>query len=99
VITADSAAEAFKLVQTERPDVLASDIGMPDEDGYSFIKRVRALGIEMGGRTPAIALTAYARAEDRVKAVLAGFQMHVAKPVEPGELVAMIASLAGRANA
>ena len=96
VVTASSAPEALELVQTEKPDVLVCDIGMPGEDGYSLIKRVRALGPEGGGGVPAAALTAYARPEDRVKAVLAGFQMHLAKPVEPAELVATVASLAGR---
>jgi CheY-like chemotaxis protein len=79
----------------EPPDVLVSDIGMPGEDGYSLIRKVRALGAAEGGGTPAIALTAYARPEDRVKAVLAGFQHHVTKPVAPVELVALIASVAG----
>jgi len=78
--------------------VLISDIGMPGEDGYSLMKRLRATPPEDGGATPAIALTAYARAEDRMKAILAGFQMHVSKPVEPAELIAMVASLAGRAG-
>ena len=96
VRTAATADEAVRLVESERPDVLVSDIGMPGEDGYSLIRRVRALGPERGGNVPAVALTAYARAEDRVRAVRAGFQTHVAKPVEPAELVTMVASLAGR---
>ena len=99
VHTAASAAEALELVRVERPDVLVSDVGMPGEDGYSLIRRVRALGPGQGGGVPALALTAYARAEDRVRAVLAGFQMHVAKPVEPAELLTMVASLAGRTGA
>ena len=98
VVIAGSADEAFGLVPTERPDVIVSDIGMPGEDGYSLIRRVRALSPEEGGDTPALALTAYARAEDRVRAVMAGFQQHVAKPVEPAELIALVASLAGRAK-
>lgn len=98
VRTAAAAAEAFELILGDMPDVLISDIGMPDEDGYSLIRRVRSLGLERGGNVPALALTAYARSEDRMKAVLAGFQMHVAKPVEGAELVAMVASLAGRAG-
>ena len=73
--------------------MLISDVGMPDEDGYTLIRRVRALSLERGGRTPAIALTAYARAEDRVKAVVAGFQHHLSKPIEPVELIVMVASL------
>ena len=96
VIAAGSAADAVRSVVTDRPDVLISDIGMPEEDGYALIRRVRALGPAQGGDVPAVALTAYARAEDRVRAVLAGFQMHLSKPVEPSELIAMIASLAGR---
>jgi len=84
------------LIEDEIPDVLVSDIGMPDEDGYSLIRRVRTLGPERGGNVPAVALTAYARAEDRMKAILAGFQMHVPKPVEGAELLTMIASLAQR---
>ena len=96
VRTAGSAEEAMALIEDEIPDVLVSDIGMPDEDGYSLIRRVRALGTERGGNVPAVALTAYARAEDRMKAILAGFQMHVPKPVEGAELLTMIASLAQR---
>ncbi|HEY0010031.1 MAG TPA: PAS domain S-box protein [Tepidisphaeraceae bacterium] len=99
VIVAGTAAEAIERVRTEKPDVLVCDIGMPGEDGYSLIRRVRALGSEQGGQVPAAALTAYARAEDRVKAILAGFQMHLAKPVEPAELIATVAGLAGRTGA
>jgi CheY-like chemotaxis protein len=96
VATAASAAEAMEALQVERPDVLVSDIGMPTEDGYSLIRRVRGLGKEQGGDVPAVALTAYARAEDRMRAIRAGFQMHVPKPVEAAELITMIASLVGR---
>jgi CheY-like chemotaxis protein len=96
VIVAASAQEAVERVQSERPDVIASDIGMPGEDGYSLIRRVRALPADQGGETPAMALTAYARGEDRVKALTAGFQYHVAKPIDPGELISLVASLAGR---
>lgn len=96
VRTAGSAAEAMALFLAERPDVLVSDIGMPGEDGYALIGQVRALGPGQGGATPALALTAYARSEDRLKALLAGFQMHLAKPVETLELLATVASLAGR---
>lgn len=98
VATASSCAEALAYVQQKRPDLLVSDIGMPEEDGYVLIRRLRSLPPEAGGQTPAIALTAYARAEDRVKAVVGGFQMHIAKPVEPSELIAMVASLGGRTN-
>ena len=96
VVTAGSADEALHLARTRKPDVLICDIGMPGEDGYSLIRRVRSLGTEQGGSVPAAALTAYARPEDRVKAMLAGFQMHLAKPLEPAELIAAVASLAGR---
>ncbi len=99
VIQASSAAEALELLQREVPDVLVSDIGMPEEDGYSLIRRVRALPVESGGRTPAAALTAYAREEDRIRALMAGFQIHVPKPVGPSELVAVVANLAGRVGA
>jgi PAS domain S-box-containing protein len=99
VATAGSVAEALDRLRADRPDVLVSDIGMPGADGYTLIRQVRALGPAAGGDVPALALTAYARAEDRMKAVLAGFQMHVPKPVEPAELVTMIASLAGRTRA
>lgn len=95
VHTAESADEAVTLVQSERPHVLISDIGMPGQDGYGLIRRVRALPAETGGHTPAVALTAYARAEDRVTAIVAGFQHHLSKPVEPNELIAIVASLVG----
>jgi CheY-like chemotaxis protein len=96
VLTASTAAEAIIAVETERPDVIVSDIGMPDVDGYELLRRIRALGPERGGRAPAIALTAFARTEDRMRALRAGFLVHVAKPVEPSELVATVASVAGR---
>jgi PAS domain S-box-containing protein len=96
VLAANSAVEALGLVESQRPDVLISDVGMPDVDGYELLKRVRALGAERGGRVPAIALTAFARSEDRTRALLAGFLVHVSKPVEPDELVATVASVAGR---
>jgi CheY-like chemotaxis protein len=84
------------MMRVGRPDVVVSDIGMPNEDGYAFIRQVRALGPQGGGDVPAVALTAYARSEDRMRSVLAGFQMHVAKPVAPAELITMVASLVGR---
>lgn len=96
VITVGSAQEALERLIQEGPDVLVSDIGMPDEDGYDLIRRVRALPQDKGGATPALALTAFARSEDRQRAFMAGFQLHVAKPVEPSELVAVVASLAGK---
>jgi CheY-like chemotaxis protein len=95
VTTAGSAREALERVVREKPDVLLSDIGMPKEDGYTLIRRIRALGGDKG-RIPAIALTAYARAEDQSKAIAAGYQMHLAKPVEAAKLVAMVASLTHR---
>lgn len=96
VTTAASAAEAVEAFQQSKPDVLISDIGMPDEDGYLLIGKVRALEAGLGKRVPAIALTAYARVEDRVRALTAGFHVHVPKPIEPVELVAVVASLTGR---
>ena len=94
VRTVGSAAEAVKHLESWRPDVLLSDIGMPGEDGYDLIRRVRELPAERGGRTPAAALTAFARGEDRRRALRAGFQMHVAKPVDLQELATVVASLA-----
>jgi len=94
VRAATSAAEGYAVLRTWRPDVLVSDIGMPDEDGYALIRRVRALHAAEGGRTPAVALTAYGRAQDRELALSAGYTMHVPKPVDPDELTAIVASLA-----
>ncbi|MDQ4120946.1 MAG: PAS domain S-box protein [Acidobacteriota bacterium] len=96
VWSAGSAAEAFNEIKRERFDVILSDIGMPEEDGYSLIRKIRDLPDEQGGNMPAIALTAYARAEDRVQALRSGFQLHIAKPVESAELIAAVANLAGR---
>jgi PAS domain S-box-containing protein len=96
VITAKSAEEGLNELHDKNPDILVSDIGMPDEDGYSLIRRVRALSDEHKKNIPAIALTAFARAQDRMKAMTTGFQNHVAKPVEPDELATVIASLTGR---
>ncbi|MGB9179893.1 MAG: ATP-binding protein [Pyrinomonadaceae bacterium] len=97
VLTAQSAAAAFDLLERLRPDVIICDIGMPDEDGFEFIQKVRALPVERGGRIPAVALTAYARAEDRLRVLRSGYQMHIAKPMELAELVAVVANVAGRA--
>jgi hypothetical protein len=94
--SAGSAQEAIAHLNQQPSDVMVSDIGMPDEDGYELIRQVRSLPAERGGNTPAIALTAYARVEDRLKAFQAGYQMYIAKPVEPAELVAVIASLLER---
>jgi signal transduction histidine kinase/ActR/RegA family two-component response regulator len=99
VITVSSAAEAIASVgDNNPPNVLVSDIGMPEQDGYDLIKQMRALPGD-AGRVPAVALTALARAEDRKRALSAGYQKHVSKPVDPAELVSVIASLAGRALA
>jgi PAS domain S-box-containing protein len=98
VVAVSSAREALEVLQAWRPHVLLSDIGMPGMDGYMLIRRVRELSEEQGGRTPAAALTAYAGAEDRARSLSSGFQLHVAKPVEPAELAAVVASLAGRAG-
>jgi PAS domain S-box-containing protein len=96
IATASSTREALDTVERWKPDVLISDIGMPGESGYDLIRKVRALPAGKGGQTPAIALTAYARVEDRLKILSAGFQMHVPKPIEPIELATVVASLAKR---
>ena len=99
VVAARSAAEAFAMITTmqKRPDVMVTDLGMPDEDGYSLLRRVREWEHERSGvHIPAVALTAYGRSEDRKRAVTAGFQMHIAKPVEPDELAVVIASIVNR---
>ncbi|MEG4585247.1 ATP-binding protein [Microcoleus sp. MOSTC5] len=97
VIAVASVKEALTVIETATcsPDVLVSDIGMPDEDGYSLIRKLRQLEAQRGGRLPAIALTAYARNDDRRQALLAGFQMHLTKPVDAADLVAVVASLTG----
>jgi CheY-like chemotaxis protein len=92
-IVAGSGEETLRLLGVESIDILVSDIGMPDYDGYRLIQAIRALDVKRLRNIPAIALTAYARAEDRQRALLAGYQMHLSKPVEPRELVAGIASL------
>jgi signal transduction histidine kinase/ActR/RegA family two-component response regulator len=94
VRTAASATAALQTLDEWSPNLLISDIGMPDDDGYSLIRKVRARPPERGGSIPAVALTAYARVEDRLKVLTAGFQMHVPKPIEPAELVAIVHSLA-----
>jgi CheY-like chemotaxis protein len=98
VLTAGSADEAVPLVESGRPDVLITDIGMPGADGYELLRRVRELGPARGGRVPAIALTAFARSEDRTRALRSGFMVHVSKPVDPSELVATVAAVAGRVS-
>jgi PAS domain S-box-containing protein len=96
VTAAASVAEAVKAFEETRPEVIVSDISMPGEDGYDLIRRVRASGVEGGGRTPAVALTAYASAADRQRTLLAGFHLHLAKPVDATELATVVARLAGR---
>ena len=98
VTATKSAAEAFRAVAGDVPDLLISDIGMPDEDGYEFIRKLRALPPDKGGRTPSIALTGYASRKDRERALEAGYQQHVAKPIEQTELIAAIAALIGRGD-
>jgi CheY-like chemotaxis protein len=96
VVTASSAAEAVPLVEAARPDILISDIGMPEVDGYELLRRIRALGPARGGKVPAIALTAFARPEDRARSLRVGFSMHVSKPIQPDRLTLTVAALAGR---
>jgi PAS domain S-box-containing protein len=96
IIDCASAAEALEAIKHSKPDIIVSDIGMPVEDGYTLIRKVRALAPEAEGMIPAIALTAYARSEDRIRALVAGYQAHVPKPVDLTELAAVIASLVGR---
>ena len=93
VRTAASADAGLAMLDSLAPDVIISDIGMPAKDGYRFIREVRKREPAAGGRTPAIALTAFARSEDRTRAMIAGYQVHVSKPVEPRELIAAVASL------
>jgi CheY-like chemotaxis protein/two-component sensor histidine kinase len=94
VITTSGASQALDALASENIDVLVSDINMPEIDGYELIRRVRAMKPEQGGRIPAVALTAYARAEDRLRALQSGYQTHVPKPVEPAELEVVVATLA-----
>jgi len=96
VALASSAAEGLRLLDSFQPALLISDIGMPEVDGFQFISQVRERSSADRGRIPAIALTAYARVEDRTRVLYAGFQSHVPKPVEPAELLAVIASLIAR---
>ncbi|BDI14409.1 hypothetical protein ANSO36C_02110 [Nostoc cf. commune SO-36] len=93
VSTFSSTRQALKALEELHPDVLISDIGMPDEDGYALMRKIREIEAEQGGRIPALALTGYARVEDYKEALAAGFQLHVAKPVRAAELIAVVASL------
>ncbi|HUF24202.1 MAG TPA: response regulator, partial [Vicinamibacterales bacterium] len=96
VVAASSGEEALARIVEQAPDVLLSDIGMPEMDGFELLRRVRSLSPAPVGRTPAIALTAFSRSEERTRALRAGFVVHVTKPVDPSELVATVASVAGR---
>jgi CheY-like chemotaxis protein/anti-sigma regulatory factor (Ser/Thr protein kinase) len=95
VNTAASTREALDVMEHWQPTTLVSDLAMPDQDGYELIGRIRSRGSERGGNIPAVAVSAYTRTEDRIRALSAGFQMHLPKPVDPEELVATVASLAG----
>jgi CheY-like chemotaxis protein/nitrogen-specific signal transduction histidine kinase len=97
VTTVASASEAIKALEQLQPDVLISDIGMPEDDGYTLVRRVRNLDAKQGGQIPAVALTAYVSQEDCTRALSAGFQMHLCKPVDTSELVNAVAELTGRA--
>ena len=96
VQTASSVAQALERLAAQVPAVLISDVGMPEQDGFALIQQVRSLSAERGGKVPAVALTAYARSEDRLKVLLGGFQAHLAKPVEAAELLTLVASLTER---
>jgi PAS domain S-box-containing protein len=96
VVQATSAADALMLLDGRLPDVIVSDLSMPEMDGYDLIRKVRRRSLDKGGKIPAVALTAYARAEDRTRALVAGFQSHLAKPVDPVELVAAVAAISGQ---
>ncbi|MBW4603676.1 MAG: PAS domain S-box protein [Calothrix sp. FI2-JRJ7] len=96
VQAAASVTEALELISQCKPDVIVSDIGMPGEDGYALIRKIRELPSDAGGSIPAAALTAYARAEDRLRAIREGFQLHLPKPIEAAELTTVVASLVGR---
>jgi CheY-like chemotaxis protein len=98
VAAASSADEALHCLEQQVPDVLVSDIGMPGLDGYALIRTIRGLAPERGGRVPAAALTAFTQAEHREQALRAGFQLYLAKPIEPGELTDAVARLAGRSS-
>jgi CheY-like chemotaxis protein len=98
VSVAGSAAEAVEAIMAKTPDIVISDIGMPGVDGYDLIRQIRRLPAAKGGKVPAIALTAYTRTEDRLQALRAGYDMHVPKPVELAELVAVAASVVRRSS-
>jgi CheY-like chemotaxis protein len=93
VVAVESAAQALTQIEARPADVIIADIGMPDQDGYAFIHKVRQIAPDRGGLAPAIALTAYARKEDRERALAAGFQLHVSKPFNPRVVVEAVARL------
>jgi CheY-like chemotaxis protein len=95
VTTASSAAEALEALRREHPHVIIADVAMPGENGHQLLERIRALGPHQGGAIPAVALSALSSPGDRQRALLAGFQVYVAKPVEPAELVGVVAGLVG----
>jgi CheY-like chemotaxis protein len=99
VVSVGSAIEALAEMERQRFGVLVSDIGMPSMDGYALISKIRELPKDRGGRIPAAALTAYASIQDRMHALSAGYQIHIPKPVEPAELIAVVANLAERYTA
>jgi CheY-like chemotaxis protein len=96
--TASNANEAFESFREWQPDILVSDIGMPIEDGYALIEKIRALSPAEGGEVPAIALTAFAGAQDREHAISSGFHQHLSKPVEPVNLARTVARILGRSE-
>ena len=96
VMACASADEGLEAMREFKPHVIVSDIGMPGKDGYQFIRELRQIAQDLGQKFPAIALTAFARSEDRTRAMMAGYQVHIAKPIEPQELLATVGSLAGR---
>ena len=99
VVTVASAAEALREMERLKPDVLVSDLGMPEQDGFELIKKVREMESQLDAKaTPALALTAFAKAEDRIRALAEGYQVHLSKPVEPAEFVLVVADLVGRGN-
>jgi CheY-like chemotaxis protein len=93
VVAVSSAKDAMAALEKERPHILVSDIAMPEEDGLSLMRRIRALPRERGGRIPAVALTAHSLVQDRLQSLRAGFQSHVPKPVVPEELVEVVTSI------
>ena len=96
VLKAKDAGRALSLLRENRPSVLVSDLEMPGESGYDLMEKIRALPASQGGLTPAIALTAYARSDDQVRALMAGFQAHLSKPTRPHELASAVAGLVGQ---